>query len=266
MVATKDMNLQVIYGDTDSLMVNTGKDNLQDALDIAKKVKEEINKKYTKLEIEVGGVFKSLLLLKKKKYAALKLKNPYDEKAGIFIDIKGLDMVRRDWCNLAKVLSDETLKELLSGRNSKEIALSLNGKFADYGNKLQNKQIKLSQFIINKQLTKPLADYKDAQRQPHVKVAQMLIKKGTESEANLVGHFIPYVICKGNTNLQFADRAFHPSEVHEKNLEVDTVWYASQQIIPPLQRLLEYLKEFNLDSLPIHFGLNPRFHKIIRAE
>lgn len=36
-------------------------------------VKKEVNKRYRLLEIEVDGVYKSMLLLKKKKYAAIKV-------------------------------------------------------------------------------------------------------------------------------------------------------------------------------------------------
>ena len=46
-------------------------------------------------------MFKSMLLLKKKKYAALTV-----QKVGDTIttsrELKGLDIVRRDWCELAK--------------------------------------------------------------------------------------------------------------------------------------------------------------------
>ena len=56
----------------------------------------------------MDGVFKPLLLLKKKKYASLKidnfeeiLRNP-DAKPIFKREVKGLDMVRRDWCNLSK--------------------------------------------------------------------------------------------------------------------------------------------------------------------
>jgi len=264
-VASKELNLQVIYGDTDSLMINSNKDSLKDALEIAKSLKHEVNKTYTKLEIEVDGVFKCLLLLKKKKYAALKLKNSTSEKDGTIIDIKGLDMVRRDWCKLTKILSDEVLKELMSGKNSEEVAAAINKKFAEYGQKLQQGEIRLSDFIITKQLTKSLSEYKDAQRQPHVRVAQWLIRKG-ENESNLIGHFIPYVICKDTPGVQFADRARHPSEVQDGNHKIDTTWYATQQVLPPLQRLLEHLKEFNLDELPIQFGLDPKEHRIVRQQ
>ena len=60
-----------------------------------------MNKLYKLLEIDIDGVFKSMLLLKKKKYAALTV-----TKVGDTIqtsqELKGLDIVRRDWCELAK--------------------------------------------------------------------------------------------------------------------------------------------------------------------
>lgn len=39
--------------------------------DIGNQVKREVNKLYKSLELDLDGVFKSMLLLKKKKYAAL---------------------------------------------------------------------------------------------------------------------------------------------------------------------------------------------------
>ena len=65
-------------------------------------VKSEVNKLYRLLEIDIDGVFKSMLLLKKKKYAALNVtKNP-DGTYSTSQELKGLDIVRRDWCDLAK--------------------------------------------------------------------------------------------------------------------------------------------------------------------
>ena len=57
---------------------------------------------YKLLEIEIDGVFKSLLLLKKKKYAALNVVNWGSRDEQIVKEVKGLDMVRRDWCQLSK--------------------------------------------------------------------------------------------------------------------------------------------------------------------
>lgn len=65
--------VQVVYGDTDSIMINTGKTNIEEVIQLGMAVKKEVNTHYRLLEIDIDGVFKSLLLLKKKKYAAVKV-------------------------------------------------------------------------------------------------------------------------------------------------------------------------------------------------
>lgn len=65
-------------------------------------MKAEVNKLYKLLEIDIDGVFKSLLLLKKKKYAALVVETHGNEPHTLKQELKGLDIVRRDWCDLAK--------------------------------------------------------------------------------------------------------------------------------------------------------------------
>lgn len=65
-------------------------------------IKSEVNKLYKLLEIDIDGIFKSLLLLKKKKYAALVVEPTRDGKYITKQELKGLDIVRRDWSDLAK--------------------------------------------------------------------------------------------------------------------------------------------------------------------
>lgn len=61
-----------------------------------------MNKIYKQVELDIDGIFKYMLLLKKKKYAAISIsKLP----SGEFItkeEIKGLDIVRRDWSQLSQ--------------------------------------------------------------------------------------------------------------------------------------------------------------------
>lgn len=65
------LNLDVIYGDTDSIMIDSNTRDLAEAERIAQRVKLEVNKLYRLLEIDVDGIFKSMLLLKKKKSVIL---------------------------------------------------------------------------------------------------------------------------------------------------------------------------------------------------
>ena len=60
-------SLQVIYGDTDSIMIRTDSSKEEEARALAQRVKREVNQRYKLLEIEQDGMFKCMLLLKKKK-------------------------------------------------------------------------------------------------------------------------------------------------------------------------------------------------------
>ena len=63
-----------------------------------------VNQCYRLLELDIDGIFKRLLLLKKKKYAALVI-NLQNEKEATQ-EMKGLDIVRRDWSELAKDIGE----------------------------------------------------------------------------------------------------------------------------------------------------------------
>ena len=68
------------------------------ALQISDEFKKQVNERYRLLEIDLDGVFQRLLLLQKKKYAALKM----EDKTKTSIEVKGLDMKRREICALSK--------------------------------------------------------------------------------------------------------------------------------------------------------------------
>ena len=92
---------QVVYGDTDSVFVNSNATDLAEALKVANEFKKQVNERYKLLEIDLDGVFKRLLLLQKKKYAAIKV----EDGARTSTEVKGLDMKRREYCALSKAVS-----------------------------------------------------------------------------------------------------------------------------------------------------------------
>ncbi len=98
--------LDVIYGDTDSIMVNTRTSDIAEARQLGAKIKKAVNERYRLLEIELDGIFQKLLLLKKKKYAALVVEEETsDGQLVTKLETKGLDLVRRDWCPLSVEVS-----------------------------------------------------------------------------------------------------------------------------------------------------------------
>jgi DNA polymerase alpha subunit A len=90
-----------VYGDTDSVFVNSNVTDLAEALKTAHEFKKHVNDRYRLLEIDLDGVFQRLLLLQKKKYAAVKV----EEGGKTRIEVKGLDMKRREYCLFSKTVS-----------------------------------------------------------------------------------------------------------------------------------------------------------------
>lgn len=64
-------------------------------------MKFEVNKCYKQVELDIDGVFKYMLLLKKKKYAAVTINKLTNGEFVEKQEMKGLDIVRRDWSQLA---------------------------------------------------------------------------------------------------------------------------------------------------------------------
>eukprot|EP00928_Gymnodinium_smaydae_P022271 TRINITY_DN1875_c0_g2_i3.p1 TRINITY_DN1875_c0_g2~~TRINITY_DN1875_c0_g2_i3.p1 ORF type:complete len:542 (+),score=178.20 TRINITY_DN1875_c0_g2_i3:679-2304(+) len=238
-IVQQELSLDVVYGDTDSIFVNSQTGDYDQAMQAAQQIKRSVNKRYKKLEIEIDGVFGRLLLLKKKKYAAVKV---IDWKERIFErEVKGLDMVRRDWCPLAKELGEAVLKQVLESADGKEAAVHwihdyLTAKRAE----VDARKIPLHQFIITKAVTKAPKDYPDAKNQPHVQVALRLQERG---RAVLAGQEIEYVICEqadgASSRASVAERAYHPHELTlNPNLKIDIEWYKEHQLHPVLSRML----------------------------
>lgn len=215
-IAEQKLGFSVIYGDTDSIMINTGTNNVKEAIQMGQKLKAEVNVLYKCLEIEIDGLFKSMLLLKKKKYAALVIENAGTPDEKVTCELKGLDMVRRDWCPLSKSVGNYVLKEILSGKQREDVVMSLNDYLSDIGKKMKAGEIALKEYIITKQLTRSPGEYSDPKSLPHVQVALRMKAQG-KSDADLVNNFIPYIICltelgKDQKKLSIGDMAFHPDE------------------------------------------------------
>ncbi len=250
----EEMNYKVVYGDTDSIMVETSTLDLKEAIKIGTEIKGKVNVNFKTLEIEIDGVFKSLLLLKKKKYAAVMYKDPFDESKGITQEIKGLDMVRRDWCPLSKDIGNAVLKNILSLKSQEEIECALRELFQGTAKKLELDQLSLKDFIITKQLTRAPSDYQNGNHIPHVNIAQRMISEQGKTDQELINTYIPYVIVEG-TEKSYALRAYTPDEFMKKKLKIDKKWYVTQQILPPISRLIEHIEGIDSVFLSECFGI-----------
>ncbi|KAF9357147.1 DNA-directed DNA polymerase alpha catalytic subunit pol1 [Mortierella sp. NVP85] len=252
--------LDVIYGDTDSIMINTNTRKVEEVKPIAEGLKKIVNARYKLLEIEMDGMFQRMLLLKKKKYAALVVVEK-NGKYEVIQETKGLDMVRRDWCALSHDVSEHILKLILSSdeQDREQVVESIHNYLRKVGEETRAGLINPEKFIINKGLTKAPEDYADAKSQPHVQVALRRRSKGISVRA---GDTVPYIICtyKDSTTSKgsIAERAYHPEELNQSgsNLVIDFEYYLNQQVHPPVERLCGPIEGTDATRLADCLGLD----------
>ncbi|KAG6877195.1 hypothetical protein C0993_009512, partial [Termitomyces sp. T159_Od127] len=234
----ESMELDVVYGDTDSVFVNSNVTELSEALRISAEFKKAVNERYKLLEIDLDGVFQRLLLLQKKKYAAIKV----EDGSRTSTEVKGLDMKRREYSALSKNVSQYVLNQILSGEATENVVEHIHEYLQTVSGNVREGKIKIDDFIIFKRLGKAPEDYPDAKSQPHVQVALRMKAKGGTSRA---GDVIPYVFCleegKETAKTGQAERAKHPDEVRRagSELKIDFEYYLAHQVLPPIERLCE---------------------------
>ena len=257
-LARQKCDLDVIYGDTDSIMVNTGTKNLDQARAAGNKLIRFVNREYRKLVLEEDYAFRSMLLLKKKKYAAMKVVNGPNGTKMTELEMKGLDIVRRDWAPLVKEIGKQTLEELLEVDGElEERVTAIHDLLREIRVEMVANRVPLDKYIITKQLTKAVEEYPDAKHQPHVMVAKRRLEAGKQDGVR-AGETVPYIIAmESDASLEdiasgkagatggkgLAERAYHPDEVKERNLKIDLHYYLSQQVHPVISRLCAPIEE-----------------------
>lgn len=106
---------QVIYGDTDSVMVKFGPPELAKTMELGQEAAEYVSSKFIKpIKLEFEKVYFPYLLINKKRYAGLYWTNPnkWDK-----MDSKGIETVRRDNCRLVQNVIETSLRMLLIDRD-----------------------------------------------------------------------------------------------------------------------------------------------------
>lgn len=239
--STKDLaesnSLQVIYGDTDSVMINANVDNVADALKVGNEFKRAVNDRYKLLEIDIDNIFRRILLQAKKKYAAINMV----EVNGKFVDkmeVKGLDMKRREYCALSKEVSSKLLNEILSGDDAEIVITRIHEYLREISNKMREGAVAVPKYTIYTKLGKDPKEYPNADSMPQVQVALRELSRGKTVRRDDV---IAYIVTGDgkSSSESAAKRSFTPQDVMkgDSDLKPDVEWYLYKQIFPPVERL-----------------------------
>ncbi len=218
---------KVIYSDTDSIAFLQGNKTKSQVLEFLKNLNSELP---GIMELELEDFYKRGIWVTKrtrefgakKKYALIN-----EERK---LKIRGFETVRRDWCNLARVLQNQVLQRILKDGNEKK-ALEIVKKAI---HELKERKIPKEEIIIRTQLKKPISEYKVIT--PHVVAAQKMHEQGKPAD---MGMLIEYFIAETREKKSLVrEKVKLPDEKGEYNIK----YYLEHQFIPAIENIFEVFK------------------------
>ena len=212
----KEEDLQVIYGDTDSVFIKMKDTKVERALTLLEKVNASLPES---MELEFEGFYPRGLFVTKKKYALI------DDNQSFIT--KGLEIVRRDWANIAKKTQQEVL-EIILKEGDPEKAADVIMKVTQ---RLKKREVDSKDLIIYTRLTMPLSQYKALA--PHVYIAKKMRERGQDVG---VGSTIAYIVTEGKGLIR--DRAVLYDEFVKRGLLYDADYYIENQLLPAVMRIM----------------------------
>ena len=246
---------KVRYGDTDSVMVEfdvgdrTGEEAVKYSWEIGERAAEECSalfKKPNNLELE--KVYWPYFLYSKKRYAAkLWTKGKDDEMHMDYIDVKGLQVVRRDNTPHVREVCKELLDVVLTSNDTgppKELAQKR-------ANELLSGQISNDKLILSQSLSDSykvggnsvsITSPQSSQiNQAHVQVVNKMRERRPGSEPQS-GDRVPYLLVKtDNPRAKAFEKSEDPKYVEENGVPIDYHYYFVNKFLNPVCDLLDPL-------------------------
>jgi DNA polymerase delta subunit 1 len=248
---------EVVYGDTDSVMVkfkteSSGKDAIKESFVLGEEAADRISKTFRDpIELEMEKVYSPYLLFSKKRYAGLMYTNPDSPD---YIDAKGIQLVRRDNCPFVKQVCKSVLNTIMYEQDlEKAISVSQQA-----GSQLLSGQVEIDDLVVSKSMKRVsyttnepqkkkfvkgrshylVHDYDNA-NQPHLTVALKREERepGTGPKS---GDRVPYVFIETRNpkDLQY-QKAEDPEYAKFHNLKIDWQYYLEHGLESPLSSLFE---------------------------
>lgn len=229
-IVERDKRFKVVYGDTDSVMVKLQTNDPEEAFKIGEEISDRINKELEGIvQIKIESIFKTLLILTKKRYAGWSFEKIDGEWKDNVI-MKGIETVRRDWCDLTSKTLSDVLEILLKEQDTNKAFNYVRGVLK----KLERNEVPIEDLVITKSISKSIRSYKGIQ--PHIELVKKLRKRSPGSAPG-VGDRVGFVITQG-TRLM-SKRAEDPEYIRQHDLKIDSKYYIENQILPPLERVFE---------------------------
>ncbi|HZF31159.1 MAG TPA: DNA polymerase II [Gammaproteobacteria bacterium] len=215
----------VLYGDTDSLFVRSGRDDGDEAQRLARRLVDELNadlerhiadrwQRESRLELEFEKLYAKLFLPHARGSARGASKRYAGLVHGGEVEFVGLEVVRRDWTALAKRVQRELYTRLFTDR-------PVDGYLADVVRQVRAGKLD-DELVYRKNLRKAADDY-TASTPPHVAAAR---KSGKPQ-----GRTVSYVVTSAG-----------PEPLDNRKHPLDREHYVEKQVRPVAEPVLEALR------------------------
>ncbi len=223
MARAEQAGFRPIYGDTDSAFLLVGDRPKEELLEFL----DEMNTRLPglmRIELEdfyLRGIFIPKEIgggTAKKRYALV------DEEGNL--KVRGLEKVRRDWSQIARLTQEALLKKVLYEADIDGAVQVVK----DAIERLRSGSFDIHDVVVYEQLSKPLSEYKHTTA--HVEAAKRLAEKGVELQP---GSVVGYVITRGTASI--SKRAMPVEFVSEADVDVE--YYIQNQILPASMRILK---------------------------
>ncbi|XP_064595699.1 uncharacterized protein LOC135462216 [Liolophura sinensis] len=232
---TPEWRARVVYGDTDSMFIELHGRSKDEAFRIGQEIANTVtasNPKPIKLKFE--KVYQPCVLQTKKRYFGYMYETP-DQKEPVF-DAKGVETVRRDNCPAVSKILEKCIKVLFASRDVSLIKQYVLKQCV----KLLQGRVSLQDCIFAKEY-RGMSGYKPGACVPALEIAKKRIRADHRSEPR-VGERVPYVIVYGSPGLPLIQLVRQPMELlQDSSLRLNTTYYITKQILPPLDRFLSLL-------------------------
>ncbi|KHO47493.1 MAG: DNA polymerase I [archaeon GW2011_AR5] len=220
--------VEVVYGDTDSIFVKTKTTNLDEAREIGENISKFITDRLPGyLELEFEKIYRTFLILTKKRYAGWKFEKT-DDGWHDELQMRGIETVRRDWCPLVSELMLNVLNIVLKEGDLAKAIEVVKGTIND----LKSGKIPMEKLTIIKGITKSIESYEGML--PHIELARKLSARNPQDPPK-VGDRLGFVIIKGDQML--SKRAEDPKYAEQNKIQIDPDYYIQSQLFPPIERI-----------------------------
>jgi DNA polymerase zeta len=247
---------EVVYGDTDSLFVYLKGRTRDQAFDIGEEIAQavtDMNPRPVKLKFE--KVYHPCVLLAKKRYVGFKYEHRTQTKPEF--DAKGIETVRRDGTPAEQKIEEKALKTLFRTADLSQVKSYFQRQCA----KIMQGRVSIQDFCFAKEVR--LGTYSDRGTLPAgamLSTKRMLEDPRAEPQTS---ERVPYVVVTGAPGSRLIDRCVSPQTLlHDAQLELDTEYYITKNLIPPLERI------FNLVGANVRqwYDEMPKVQRIRRVD